>query len=122
MCKCNACDASSWKCPTCGTMKKMREDRKAANRHKILHHNVKLKPRLGTCAIDGNTIDECDEKNLVLNSDFKVNDVKRELNQMNFMSNLILEDDKFKCFIKHLDKDMYRNALLLCHKVVISVK
>ena len=53
MCKYNAGYASMRKFPTCGTMKNMHEDRKEANMHEQLCHNVKLNPRLGTHAIDG---------------------------------------------------------------------
>ena len=112
MCKCNACDASAWKYPTCGTMKNAHEDYEAANRHKRLCHNVKLNPRLETNTIDGNAIDECNEENFVLKGEFEINNVERELNQMNFLSDLSLEKDKFKCFIKHLDKDMDRKYLV----------
>ena len=38
--------------------------------------------------------------------------MQRELNQLNSLSNLSLEDDKFKCFIKHLDKDMTQKHLV----------
>ena len=112
ICKCNACDASMWKFPTCGTTKNAREDRNAANRNKLLCRDLKLNPRLGTNAIDGSAIDECDEENLALNGDFEVNDVERELNQMNFLSDLSLENNNFNCFIKYLDKDLTRKQII----------
>ena len=112
MCKFNACDASTYKCKKWSTTKSVCKDRKAANMHKILHYNVKLKSRLGTHAIDGNATDEINEEKLALNSDFEVNDAEREVNQMNFLSDLSLEDDKFKSFIKILDEDMARKHLV----------
>ena len=48
---------------------------------------------------------------MTLNGNFEVNDVERELNQMNFLSDLILEVDKFK----YLDKEM-----ALKHLVAVS--
>ena len=65
-----------------------------------MHHYIKLNLRLGTNARDGNIIDECNKETFALNSDFEINDAQRELNQMNFLSNLILEDDILKNNIK----------------------
>ena len=58
-------------------MKRTCEDRKVANMHKRSHHNIKLNPRLGTNAIDVNTVYECNEENFVLNGDFEINDAER---------------------------------------------
>ena len=51
-------------------------------------------------------MDECEKENFALNGNFEINDAERELNQMKFLSDLSLEDDKFKHFIKHLDQHM----------------
>ena len=49
---------------------------------------------------------------MVLDDDFEVNDVEMELNQINSLSVIRLEDDKFKNFIKMLDKFMTRKHLI----------
>ena len=103
-----------------GTMKNTHEDHKAGNMHKWSHNDAKLNPRLVTNIIKGNTIDECNDFS-PLNSDFEINDVQRKFNQMNYLSNLSLEDDKIKYFIKNLDQDMARNTLLGCYKIINSV-
>ena len=108
MCKCKSCDASMWKCTACGTMKNMRKDRKPANRHERLCHNISLNPRLGSNTIDENAIEERDEENVALNCDFEMNELDVELNETNFLSDLSLEDHQFNFFIKHLDKNMAR--------------
>ena len=41
-----------------------------------------------------------------------MNNLQRELNQMSFLSDLSLENDKFKYFIKHLDQDVSRKCLV----------
>ena len=104
----NTCNASVRKCPKCGTMKNTCKDRNVANSHKGLWHNVKLNPGLRTNKIDENTIDECDKENFALNGDFEINNVQRELNKMKFLFDLSLENDVFKCFIRHLDQQIDR--------------
>ena len=85
-----------WKRTAYGTVKNMCEDRKSANRHKRLCHNVKLNPALGINTIDENDIGECNEESLALTSDFEVNELEREANEMNFVSDVNLEDQQFK--------------------------
>ena len=87
---CKSCDASTWKWTNYGTIKNIHEDRKSANRHKRLHHNATLNPTLGINEIDENTIEECNEENLALTCDFKVNELKRKLNEMTFLSDISL--------------------------------
>ena len=73
--KYKSCDASTWKYTACGTVKNMRKDRKSANRHKRLCHNVKLNPALGINTMDENAIEECNEESLALTSDFEANEL-----------------------------------------------
>ena len=92
MCKCESCDASTCKCTACGTVKNMCKDRKNANRHKRSYHNIKLNPALGINTIDENAIEESNEESLALTSDFEANELEREVNEMNFASDVNLED------------------------------
>ena len=61
-----------------------------------MHHNVTLNPRLGINTIEENAIEGCNEENLTLNCDFEMNELEMELNEMNFLSDLSLEDHQFK--------------------------
>ena len=100
----------------------MHKDRNSANRHKQLCHNVKLNTGIGINKIDENAIEECNVEILSLTSDFKVNELEREVNEMNFASDANLEDHQFKFFIKHLDNDMAKKTLIQCHKTPILAK
>ena len=73
MCKCKSYDASMWKCNSCGTVKNTHGDRKLANRHKWLCHNMKLNHALGIDTIGENYIEECNEESFALTSDFEAN-------------------------------------------------
>ena len=91
MCKWNMYDASTWKFPTCLTItKNTYKDRKEASSHARLYHDIKLNPRLRANTIDGNALDECDKEHFALNGDFEINNLQRELNQMNFLYDLSL--------------------------------
>ena len=53
--------------------------------------------------INSNNIDKYHEENFALNRDFEDNDMEKELHLINFLSDLSLENEKFKLFIKHLN-------------------
>ena len=111
--KCNQYSAYIWNFPICGTSKNICKDYKAANRYKYLYHKIKIDSILQTNAINGNNIDECHKENLTLKRDFKDNNVEKELYLTNFLSDLSLEDEKFKPFIKHLNQDSVKKYLFV---------
>ena len=62
----------------------MCKSRKLANRHEGFHHNIILNPRLWINKIDENAIEECNEENSAIDCDFEMNELERELDEMNF--------------------------------------
>ena len=88
---CNARDNISNWCPS----------RKSANRHRREFH--RLESSISSNTIENNEVDENHEEALAIDTGFDVNDVERELNQMNYLFDLSNEDEKYRDFIKHLN-------------------
>ena len=57
-------------------------------------------------------MDENHEEALAMDTGFDVNDVERELHQMNCLFDLSNEDEKYRDFIKHLNEDTVGHYLV----------
>ena len=101
LCKCYKCNKSLWNCLICSKNKNFCKDSKAAHCYRRIYHKIKMQSTQG---LNNNeyVIDEKEEEHLALDNKFIMN-IEEDLNNLNFLSDLSLEDNIFKNFIKYFN-------------------
>ena len=91
--KCAGCGNVMRTCNACDNISNWYKNRKSANRHRRKFH--RLESSTSSNAIENNEVDENHEEVLAMDTGFDVNDVERELHQMNYQFDLSNEDEKY---------------------------
>ena len=107
--ECDKCNSPISNCQLCRTSRIFCKHRKVANRHRRECYQVTSMP-LNTA--EGNDIDELNEVNLAINGGFNMMEIELELQYVDFASNLNMEKDKFREFIKYFNKNTARKHLV----------
>ena len=107
--KCDKCPSTICNCSLCGTIHNFCKDKRAANRHRREKYRVNQN---NSNMIEEKDVAESNEVNLATNGGFDAMDTEKELNYVNFISDLNLKDDKHREFTKHLNEDTSRHYLV----------
>ena len=107
--KCNKCGSSICNYSKCRSKRNFCKDRKSANKHRRKKHS---NDNVIENTIEGNEVEETSEIETALTGGFNEMDIEIELNYMNYTNDLQIEDDKYREFIKHLNKDTVSHYLV----------
>ena len=106
---CNKCSNIIYQCQTCGTLRNICTELKAAKRHLRDYHKLENNT---VNAIEGNDIEESTEIELAIEGDCDATDLEQDIRNLNLISDLNNETDACREFIKHFHNENAREYLV----------
>ena len=106
---CNKCSNIMHQCQTCGTLRNICTELKAAKRHLRDYHKLENNT---VNAIEGNDIEESTEIELAIEGDCDVTDLEQDIRNLNLTSDLNDETDAHREFMKHFHNENAREYLV----------
>ena len=109
--KCKSCKKSLWLCSACSTSKNVYTKSEHAHRHKRKYHKIKAEVLESSHSSDDVVMNEEQEESLAISNGF--NDLnEKELNNINFISDLCKEKIEYQSFIKHVNEQTEKKHLV----------